>query len=338
MKHTPILFFVVAALLFLTHCSSKDDDGASYNIIVACLDGDADGYTVDAGESTTDLVACTTLTDCDDTNQNIFPGAIDTLGNDIDEDCSGGDGSAADDIDFDGIDDLSDNCPDYHNESQADTDGDGHGDSCDLWPTDASRWDDSDGDGVDDNLDVCPEVSDADNQVDADADGYGVSCDLNDADAGFSVDADVDGFDDLLSDNCPELVNADQYDTDHDGQGNACDTDDDNDNLLDYYSDGVTLFDLCPLTANDVTSNIDSDGDGIGDACEDDADTDGIDNLAADNCPDVANPGQEDNDGDGIGDACETTEETTETGDEESDGGRVSNFEHILQMLSGPIR
>ena len=47
----------------------------------------------------------------------------------------------------------------------------------------------------------------------------------------------------------------------------------------------------------------DTDGDGKGDACVD-SDSDGVFD-ATDNCPTVANPGQEDTDGDGIGDACD---------------------------------
>ena len=42
----------------------------------------------------------------------------------------------------------------------------------------------------------------------------------------------------------------------------------------------------------------DADGDGLGDSCDADADNDGVANEA-DNCPLIANPGQENADGDG---------------------------------------
>jgi hypothetical protein len=48
----------------------------------------------------------------------------------------------------------------------------------------------------------------------------------------------------------------------------------------------------------------DTDGDGIADCVDQDEDNDGVQD-GADNCPQVANTGQDDTDGDGIGDACD---------------------------------
>jgi hypothetical protein len=53
------------------------------------------------------------------------------------------------DTDGDGVSDPGDNCPSVANPDQADRDGDGAGDACDL---------DDDDDGVADTLDACPEV------------------------------------------------------------------------------------------------------------------------------------------------------------------------------------
>jgi hypothetical protein len=73
-------------------------------------------------------------------------------------------------------------------------------------------------------------------------------------------------------DNCPLVYNPDQLDTGEDGLGNACDPDDDNDGLADV--DEVARG-TDPL-------NPDTDGDTVLDG--------------ADNCPLVANPGQENTD------------------------------------------
>ncbi|MBU1537188.1 thrombospondin type 3 repeat-containing protein, partial [Myxococcota bacterium] len=55
-----------------------------------------------------------------------------------------------------------------------------------------------------------------------------------------------------------------------------------------------------------------------------DADTDGIPD-AADNCPTVANPGQEDSDGDGVGDACDNCINDANPGQENSDGDTLGD-------------
>jgi hypothetical protein len=89
---------------------------------------------------------------------------------------------------------------------QADSDGDGFGDACDVTV-------DSDGDGVDDELDNCEAVANP-GQEDADDDGVGDACEI--------ADGDEDGVPDD-SDNCPSIANAGQQDADDDGIGDACD-------------------------------------------------------------------------------------------------------------------
>ena len=71
-------------------------------------------------------------------------------------------------------------------------------------------------------------------------------------------------------------------------------------------------LDPCGLTASlAVTVAADSDGDGVADG--------------ADNCPAVANPGQEDADGDGVGDVCDNCPKNANNNQADADGDGVGD-------------
>ena len=119
------------------------------------------------------------------------------------------------DADADGDPNNADNCPNTPNPDQADVDGDGIGNVCDLL-----NDIDFDNDGVLNGDDNCPDNFNP-NQEDVDNDGIGNVCDpIND------LDFDSDGVLNAV-DNCPTTANPSQADCDEDGIGNVCDTDQD---------------------------------------------------------------------------------------------------------------
>jgi tetratricopeptide (TPR) repeat protein len=183
-----------------------------------------------------------------------------------------------------------------------------HGDLKCIRSYNADIWVDADSDHRPNVLDNCPNSANSD-QADtyrpggSGADGIGDACE--------NVDADqrVDG-----KDNCPLVHNDDQRDLDGDGQGDACDADKDGDTAeCTWVPDslyrpgywqcpGPDKTDNCPDVAN--PGQEDMDGNGKGDVCDDDIDGDGIVN-SRDLCPRNTVPADHDSDADDVGDICD---------------------------------
>ena len=136
-----------------------------------------------------------------------------------------------------------------------DDDNDGHEDSIDAFPEDASEWIDTDGDTIadnkdpDDDNDGTPDKEDkfpldSMENLDTDSDGTGNNTDTDDDNDGLSdADEALKGTDPLNPDTDGDGVkdgedafpadSKEQYDFDKDGIGDNADTDDDNDGVLD---------------------------------------------------------------------------------------------------------
>ncbi|MCB9684209.1 MAG: hypothetical protein H6738_00335 [Alphaproteobacteria bacterium] len=225
--------------------AEQDPDGTRSDIgafggpdVDPALDLDGDGVSAGSG-------------DCDDLDPGVFSGAIEVVGDGVDQDCDGTEACYLD-VDLDGvgttdlIQSVDADCADPGESSRSD-------DPC---PMDAP--DDTDGDTVCDSVDAC---EGSDDRVDTDGDGVPDGCDdcpLDDPD-----DTDGDTVCDSI-DTCPG--HDDRVDADGDGAPDACDPcpDDESD---DSDGDGVCdSVDLCP--GHDDA--LDGDGDGVPAGCDPD--------------------------------------------------------------------
>jgi len=126
------------------------------------------------------------------------------------------------DTDNDGVLDWADNCPNDANTDQADFDGDGVGDACEL---------DGDGDQIPDEDDNCPHVANT-TQKNLDGDSMGDACDDDKDGDGSPNDVDCDPNEETVHSLAPEIC---------DGMDNNCDEDVDPENAIgcwSFYADG----------------------------------------------------------------------------------------------------
>ena len=246
--------------------------------------------------------------DCDDTDQNIFPGA--------DEICNG------EDDDCDKLTDEEDafGCITFYYDG--DHDGFGIDNSKCLCSADDSYTSSTSDDCVDDHPLINPEAEEIcdglDNDCDKDIDEGFPNNDGDDLADCVDPDDDNDGIKDIF-DNCQFIKNFDQLNHDTDPDGDACDDDDDDDGHLDDD-------DNCQFIAN--VDQLDTDDDGIGDVCDGDIDEDGIPNID-DNCVYDKNPDQLDNDKDKKGDVCDDDDDNDGIKDDPDNCQFIANLDQL---------
>jgi hypothetical protein len=261
-----------------------------------CDDADSDGYRV---------AGCGGGDDCDDLDAEVYPGAAETCGDGVDQDCSGGDlACACDDADGDGFQDEAcggDDCDDSSrgvHPGAAETCGDGVDQDC-SGSDQVCGCDDADGDGFQDRAcggDDCDDSNEAINPGQAEVCGDDIDQDCSGADMSCSCD-----------------------DGDGDGhQARACGGDDCNDGDRTVHPDAAEV----------CGDGIDQDCSGVDLSCDcADADLDGFQDSACggDDCDDgdrAINPRADEVCGDGLDQDCSGRDEICGCADADGDGAQ----------------
>ncbi|MBK7537136.1 MAG: thrombospondin type 3 repeat-containing protein [Myxococcales bacterium] len=303
--------------------SCEDCSSGTFSLSADGPDNDGDGA-CNAGDADDDNDGAADDNDADDTNPNVCSDAD----GDSCEDCSSGTFS----LSADGPDNDSDGAC---NAGDADDDNDGAADDNDADDTNPNACSDVDGDTCDDcalgTFSTAADGPDNDgdgtcNAGDADDDDDGAADDVDADDSNPNVCSDVDG------DTCDDCATGtygpmnDGADADGDGQCDAGDTDNDGDGANDDNDsddanplvcsdvDGDTCEDCSSGTYAPGSDGPDQDADGSCDAGDTDDDGDSVPD-GEDNCPLLANPGQEDANEDGVGNVCQ----------DDADGDGVQN-------------
>ena len=274
--------------------SYSTSSGAAY-VYQGTLDADGDGYYPGSG----------TADDCDDTDENIHPGATETTGDEVDYNCDGAE-TCYDDDDNDGyLDTTADtrsstdtDCDDSYEGSS----GDPTTDCSDASSTRYPGATETVGDGIDqdcDNYDACYDDDDNDGYLDTSGDTRANNdSDCTDSYEGTSTDATTD-CDDSSSSIRPGATETTGDEVDYNCDGaETCYEDDDDDGFLD--------------TTGDTRSSSDTDCDDAYEGSSSDLTTDCADSSAA------RYPGNTETVGDGVDGDCTSTEVCYD--DDDNDG------------------
>ena len=207
------------------------------------------------------------ITDCDDTNSNVYNGAPEVCDG-LDNNCDGNLPEDEVDSDNDGLIDCQEACyedPDKYDSGQ-----------CGCGIADSDSDNDHIADCIDDDIDGDTILNEREEEL-------GLNPWLEDSDG------------DNISDNIELGDPEEPRDTDGDGIIDALDLDSDNDGISDFEESG------------DRNGSQDSDNDGIPNYLDRDSDSDSDEvDDSIDNCPWIFNPEQEDENNNGIGDSCDS--------------------------------